>query len=96
MKTMTSTLPVNDADLACITAFAERIGDIIRSTWGHKECEDYLYKLMFDTRDGKRQGFPLPVASAIMVLHSRHQMLFKLAPKDKWENETRKTKDPSW
>ena len=44
--------------------------------WGHKECADFLHSLFHDTRDGQRQGFPKPVASALFKLMTLHDELF--------------------
>ena len=62
------------------------IGRKLELLWGHKECADFLHSLFHDTRDGQRQGFPKPVASALFKLLVLHDELFppKVAPGDIW------------
>lgn len=81
---MTPTLLKTDPELLVIEKFAARISDTIWLIWGYQECENYLFKLMFDSRDGRRQGFPADVAMAIMILHSRHQSIFEFEAVDIW------------
>lgn len=40
----------------------------LKSTWGTPACLEYLDKLIHDTRDGQRSGFPLYVLEEIMLL----------------------------
>lgn len=44
------------------------IAKILKSSWGTQECMEYLHKLIHDTRDGQRAGFPLYVLDEIMLL----------------------------
>ena len=44
--------------------------------WGTREFDVYVSELFIDTRDGKRQGLPAPVASAIFKLYRKHQEEF--------------------
>ncbi len=41
--------------------------------WGSVEFNDFIDHLFTDTRDGKRQGLPVDVASAIFKLYRKHQ-----------------------
>lgn len=70
------------------------IGHRIKFLWGYPECRTYFDSLTGDTRDGKRQGFPQHIASAIMWLSLRHDRDFpKLASSqnDIWTNSNWKT-----
>ena len=60
----------------------KRISDAIKVLWGHKECDDYLNKLIIDER-GDRAGFPHDVLSALLKLHGLHSKELKFnEPKD--------------
>ncbi|MCM8611321.1 hypothetical protein [Accumulibacter sp.] len=45
-----------------------RLRDEIVALWGKPECLGYLENLLRDNRQGKRKGFPLPVAEEILFL----------------------------
>lgn len=62
-----------ELNLETIRNFSKRISDNIEFTWGFKECEEYMNKLLNDSRDGNRQGFPPEVGYAIMNLLRQHQ-----------------------
>jgi hypothetical protein len=51
-----------------------KVGEKISRTWGTVGLQDYLSKIIFDERGG-RQGFPMPVVSALMQLHEYHSTL---------------------
>lgn len=53
-----------------------RIATTIKVQWGTKECHDYLNLLVFDVRDGSREGFPKHVFSALLELSLCHDRLF--------------------
>ena len=40
----------------------------VAAAWGTQECVDHLYRLVHDTRDGQRGGFPLEVVEEIVLL----------------------------
>jgi hypothetical protein len=40
--------------------------------WGSPECRKFIFLLMTDTREGKRQGFPTEHAVTIMALLMEH------------------------
>jgi len=44
--------------------------------WGYDEFYPFMEKLMLDTRDGQRAGFPLDVLQEITVLHEIHTKLY--------------------
>ena len=61
---------------------AERFPHIskkIEVTWGHKECSEFINRLLTDSRDGKRQGFPPEVGKALFKLMALHDELYPLA-----------------
>jgi len=43
--------------------------------WGYDEFYPFIEKLMLDTRDGQRAGFPLEVIQEIADLHRLHERL---------------------
>lgn len=56
-----------------------RIANTIRTLWGHKECSDYISKLIMGGGDGMGQariGFNQEAAHAMMVLSDLHDALF--------------------
>ena len=48
----------------------------IRTMWGHPELNLFLSNMFTDTRDGKREGFPLKIASFLMDLQEQHHKEF--------------------
>lgn len=46
------------------------IMETLQSTWGKRECQQYLHTLLRDNRQGTRQGFPLAVVDEILLLIS--------------------------
>jgi len=44
--------------------------------WGYDEFYPFMEKLMLDTRDGQRAGFPLEVLEEITMLHEIHAKLY--------------------
>lgn len=42
--------------------------DVLTRTWGTRECQAYLEKILRDNRDGTRQGFMLGVIDDILML----------------------------
>ncbi len=60
-----------------------RIANTIRTLWGHKECSEYISKLIMDGGDSKgnaRMGFNQDAAAAMMVLSDLHDKLFGVMP----------------
>jgi hypothetical protein len=56
-----------------------RIANTIRTLWGHKECSEYIGKLIMDGGDSKghaRMGFHQDAAAAMMALSDLHDELF--------------------
>ena len=71
---------------ASLSAAFPHIVKIIDVLWGSKECQQYLLKLILDTRDGSRAGFPYSAFKDIGQLIVIHDELFpKYAPEgEKW------------
>lgn len=44
--------------------------------WGSREGRSFLSSLLTDTRDGKRQGFPVEHAQTLMRLLMEHDRVF--------------------
>lgn len=68
--------------LGVVEMHHNRIGQTIRSMWGHKECSTYISKLIMSAGDGKggnRMGFNQEAAEAMMVLSTLHDAEFGLA-----------------
>ena len=61
-------------------AIAARIAAI----WGEPECDAYLARLLIQDRDG-REGFSVPVFSALAGLQELHLMLYAQKRVDVWE-----------
>lgn len=58
-----------------------RIARAIADTWGTRECDAYLSRLIVDER-GSRAGFPPDVLRALLDLSQQHQRQFGFAPDD--------------
>jgi hypothetical protein len=68
------------------------IGKNIRLLWGHPEFALYMGKLMADTRNGQRRGFPDDVHDSMLRLLEQHDRDFprapeKANPKDLWSDQ---------
>jgi len=72
-------------DLTLVHEHYPKIGDKIALMWGSSVLQQYLSKIIFDERGG-RQGFPMPVVSALMRIYEYHGTLVP-EPKagDDWE-----------
>ena len=60
-----------------------RIAKTIRTLWGHKECSEYIAKLIMDGGDSNghaRMGFNQDAAAAMMVLSDLHDELYGVLP----------------
>jgi hypothetical protein len=63
-----------------------KVAEKISLMWGTLGLHEYLNKTIFDERGG-RQGFPLPIVSALMRLHEYHSTLIPIARTiDAWDN----------
>ena len=56
-----------------------RVAKAIEMTWGHRELDDYLQKLIVADR-GDREGFSRPTMSALMKLSKQHGEQFRFGP----------------
>jgi hypothetical protein len=76
-------------DFALIQEQFPKIGEKMTLMWGSVALQAYLNKTIFDERGG-RQGFPMPVVSALMRLYDYHASLMP-APGagDAWEQVAR-------
>ena len=68
------------------------IGKNIRLLWGQPEFALYLGKLMADTRNGQRRGFPDDVHDSMLRLLEQHDRDFPRRdapanPKDLWSDQ---------
>jgi hypothetical protein len=70
-----------------------RIAMGLEIRWGSKELELYITKLLTDTRDGEREGFPKEIASSLFNLTIDHNNAFPYLSKDdildKWVVDSR-------
>lgn len=48
----------------------------IDEMWGTRDCREFINRLMNDTRDGKRRGFPGDHARTILRLLMEHDQEF--------------------
>jgi hypothetical protein len=55
-----------------VNAEFPNIGERLASSWGTRECVEYLHELQHDTRGEARAGFPVEVLFAIAELEARH------------------------
>ena len=63
-----------EPDVALILEHYPGIGEKIRQTWGSIELQIYLTKVIIDELGG-RQGFPPPIASAMLRIYTDHSKL---------------------
>jgi hypothetical protein len=63
-------------DLLLVSRRYPHIGQVIELLWGEKEFNSYVLKLMNDTRNGERAGFPVEVASALLSLSLEHDFYY--------------------
>jgi hypothetical protein len=71
------------ADISLITEKFARISDKILLMWGSIELQQFLSGLIFDDRGG-RQGFPPPIAAALVRIHGEHSKLFPDTDHNAW------------
>lgn len=80
-------LPPNlAADFCLVQEKFPKVGDKIAQLWGSIVLQEYLSKTIFDERGG-RQGFPMPIVSALMHLFEYHGTLMpEKKSGDSWEH----------
>jgi hypothetical protein len=73
-------------DFSLVREQFPKIGEKITALWGSVVLQEYLSKTIFDERGG-RQGFPLPVVSALMRIFEYHGTLMpETKAGDDWEH----------
>jgi hypothetical protein len=73
-------------DFSLVQQQFPKVAEKIALMWGTLGLQEYLNKTIFDERGG-RQGFPMPIVSALMRLFEYHTTLIPVAPSsDTWEN----------
>jgi hypothetical protein len=75
------------SDISLIVEKYARIGDRITLLWGSAELQTYLNNLILDERGG-REGFPPPIASAILRIYTAHSKLIVEDHKNVWNMAT--------
>ena len=66
-----------DREMAVIKLHHERIAKAIDVFWGHRDCTEYLQKLIMSGGDGvgkARVGFKSEVLTALMQLSELHEV----------------------
>ncbi len=63
-------------DISLLEEDFPHIHQAITMCWGSRELNIYLEKLMLDTRDGARAGFPREVARLIVKVQEAHEAEF--------------------
>jgi len=66
-----------DADFELLEARFASIAKALGLLRGHPEAALYITKLLADTRDHARQGFPPEVLTALLNIQEAHQKLVK-------------------
>ena len=56
----------------------KHVAERIELHWGYDEFYPFIEKLLVDTRDRKRAGFPIVVALEITELHRIHEQLYPI------------------
>lgn len=65
-----------------VNAKYPRIASQIELFWGYDGFDQVIGKLLNDTRDGVRQGFPIEIADALMKLMTLHRITYPHLSKD--------------
>lgn len=72
-----------DHELNIIEHHHARIANSIRMFWGHRDCVEYIQKLIMSGGDGaaeKRVGFKPAVLTSLMTLVSLHNIILPAQP----------------
>lgn len=66
------------ANLLMVHAFSPRVGKALELFWGHMDFQPYMNKLLADDMPTgtARQGFPMHVLSALIILQQLHDEMF--------------------
>lgn len=62
------------------------IGEKLELLWGYEEFSRYILKLLNDSRDGKREGLPTEIASALLKLMLIHDKIFLNNTPSNWDD----------
>lgn len=65
-----------DRDFKLIQQDYGRIARMLLLLWGSDMFNEYMHNLLYDTRDGQRQGFPKPIVEALLGLQATHRRSF--------------------
>ena len=69
-----------DREMAIITCHHERIAKAINTFWGHRDCVEYIQKLIMSGGDGAgnaRVGFKAEVVAALINLTNLHEVTYR-------------------
>ncbi len=69
-----------DREMAIITQHHERIAKAINTFWGHRDCVEYIQKLILSGGDGvgkTRVGFKSEVLTALINLTNLHEVTYR-------------------
>lgn len=81
-----------DLNFKIVNAAFPHVGKNIRLLWGHPELVTYIDKLLADTRNGQRRGFPDDVHDSMLRLLEQHDRAFPQRepppnPRDPWSEQ---------
>ena len=68
-----------DGEIARIGKYHERIAKAIKTFWGHRDCVEYIQKLVLSGGDGaghSRMGFKNEVMSSLISLIALHEQQY--------------------
>ena len=60
-------------DLQLLEAEYPHIAKAIKLLWGHHQVHTYIVRLLDDSRDNQRQGFPPQVMTALLNIQELHE-----------------------
>lgn len=76
----------NTEHFQLISNAVPHVAEKLELFWGTEFFSEYVNKLMLDTRDGTRQGFPRGVGNAIAALLKMHEEQYPSKVKhDPWD-----------
>ncbi len=81
-----SALPADACALESINHLTEKVCQM----WGRPELDLFLSRLIMDSRDGKRQGLPLEIATEILFLVQTNKLLRAINMQQQHSNMTLK------
>lgn len=63
-----------------------KVSGLIEAAWTESDFNELVNKLLMDSRDGKRQGFPMEITKAIFDLIKLHDEEYKVTG---WQDSRR-------